>query len=215
MKCFESNKVGLWDRWISVKLSHPINKEDFNHFDCLFLFAEVDMDPNRTFCPEAGCETVCHVCSAASAAAAQPTPVQCPTVGFHPPTCPVTRSVSSDLSLYTAHTLPAPDFSLLTLFQPLTLHCSFPAPDFTLLTLFQPLTLHWWLSSGLWLYIADSLLAFGFTLMTLFWPPAWKVETGLPSWSYPKSTFCQALIVKRWPLDVEHIYKTCVLFLVT
>ena len=106
-----------------MKLSHPINKEDFNHFDCLLLFAEVDMDPNRTFCPEAGCETVCHVCSAASAAAAQPTPVQCPTVGFCPPTHPVTLSVSSDLSLYTAHSLPAPDFSLLTLFQPLTLHC--------------------------------------------------------------------------------------------
>ena len=101
-------------------------------------------------------------------------------------------------------------FTLLTLFWPQYLHCWFSsglllytvdsllASVFTLLILLWLLALHWWLSSGLWLYIADSPLAFGFTLLTPFWPLAWKVETGLPSWSYPKSTFCQALILKRW-----------------
>ena len=35
------------------------------------------MDPNRTLCPEAGCETICHVCSADKS---KTKPVHCPTV---------------------------------------------------------------------------------------------------------------------------------------
>ena len=43
--------------------------------------SEVDLDPNRTFCPEAGCETVCHVCSTSSEEYhTKPTAVECPTV---------------------------------------------------------------------------------------------------------------------------------------
>ena len=43
--------------------------------------SEVDLDPNRTFCPEAGCETVCHVCCTSSEEYhTKPTPVECPTV---------------------------------------------------------------------------------------------------------------------------------------
>ena len=44
---------------------------------------EVDLDPHRTFCPEAGCETVCHVCSTSTSdAVTKPTPVDCPTVSI-------------------------------------------------------------------------------------------------------------------------------------
>ncbi|KAJ8305973.1 hypothetical protein KUTeg_016518 [Tegillarca granosa] len=41
---------------------------------------EVDLDPNRTFCPEVGCETVCHVCSTSTGESFRPIPVECPTV---------------------------------------------------------------------------------------------------------------------------------------
>ncbi|KAJ8306501.1 hypothetical protein KUTeg_017046 [Tegillarca granosa] len=40
---------------------------------------EVDLDPNRTFCPEVGCETVCHVCSTSTGESFRPIPVECPT----------------------------------------------------------------------------------------------------------------------------------------
>ncbi|RUS76228.1 hypothetical protein EGW08_016001 [Elysia chlorotica] len=44
---------------------------------------QVDLDPNRTFCPEIGCETVCHVCShRGEGAAAMAKAVQCPTCGL-------------------------------------------------------------------------------------------------------------------------------------
>lgn len=46
-------------------------------------FVEIDLDPHRTFCPEAGCDTVCHVCSTSTSEAFnKPTPVDCPTVSF-------------------------------------------------------------------------------------------------------------------------------------
>ncbi|KAK7099653.1 E3 ubiquitin-protein ligase RNF144A-like [Littorina saxatilis] len=61
-----------------------VDKQQFTRYQRLRFLREVDMDPNRTFCPEAGCETVCHVCSAANSAAvhSQPAPVQCPTCGL-------------------------------------------------------------------------------------------------------------------------------------
>jgi hypothetical protein len=50
---------------------------------CYYYTTEVDLDPHRTFCPEAGCETVCHVCSTSTSdAITRPTPVDCPTVSM-------------------------------------------------------------------------------------------------------------------------------------
>lgn len=44
---------------------------------------EIDLDPNRTFCPESGCETICHVCSTSSEEfSSKPRPVDCPTCGL-------------------------------------------------------------------------------------------------------------------------------------
>lgn len=59
-----------------------VDKQLFMRYQRLTFLREVDQDPNRTFCPEAGCETVCHVCSAPNAEAAVPSPVQCPTCGL-------------------------------------------------------------------------------------------------------------------------------------
>ncbi|PIK52094.1 hypothetical protein BSL78_11046, partial [Apostichopus japonicus] len=42
---------------------------------------EIDLDPNRTYCPELGCETICHVCHTGG----DPTkakPVHCPSCGL-------------------------------------------------------------------------------------------------------------------------------------
>ncbi|XP_064605347.1 probable E3 ubiquitin-protein ligase RNF144A-A [Liolophura sinensis] len=54
----------------------------FDRYRRLRFQREVDLDPNRTFCPEAGCDTVCHVCSSASGETQRPAPVQCPTCGL-------------------------------------------------------------------------------------------------------------------------------------
>ncbi|PVD23432.1 hypothetical protein C0Q70_16701 [Pomacea canaliculata] len=59
-----------------------VDTQLFHRYQRLHFLREVDMDPNRMFCPEAGCETVCHVCTAPSAEAARPRVVQCPTCGL-------------------------------------------------------------------------------------------------------------------------------------
>ncbi|CAH1775556.1 unnamed protein product [Owenia fusiformis] len=61
-----------------------VNAEEYDRYLRLKFEREVALDPNRTFCPEAGCETVCHVCSA-STSAAKVAPVKCvncPTCGL-------------------------------------------------------------------------------------------------------------------------------------
>lgn len=63
-----------------------VDRQTFLRYKRLTFQREVDLDPNRTFCPEIGCETVCHVCHSQShgAARAGPAsmPVQCPTCGL-------------------------------------------------------------------------------------------------------------------------------------
>ncbi|XP_052257465.1 probable E3 ubiquitin-protein ligase RNF144A [Dreissena polymorpha] len=56
-----------------------VDEKHFARYRKLKFQKEVDLDPDRTFCPEAGCETVCHVCSTSSSQAfSKPTPVDCP-----------------------------------------------------------------------------------------------------------------------------------------
>lgn len=43
---------------------------------------EIELDPNRTFCPEAGCEAICHVCSTSTGERYNPTQVDCPECGL-------------------------------------------------------------------------------------------------------------------------------------
>ncbi|KAK6188459.1 E3 ubiquitin-protein ligase RNF144A [Patella vulgata] len=59
-----------------------VDKSNFERYKRLHYMREIDMDPNRTFCPEAGCETVCHVCSNRLEENVNATPVQCPTCGL-------------------------------------------------------------------------------------------------------------------------------------
>lgn len=55
----------------------------FRRYRKIKALKEVDLDPNRTFCPEAGCETVCHVCSTSTEEYhTKPTAVDCPTCGL-------------------------------------------------------------------------------------------------------------------------------------
>ncbi|XP_005101529.1 E3 ubiquitin-protein ligase RNF144A [Aplysia californica] len=74
---------------LSVKeIEKLVDKQAFLRYKRLHFQREVDLDPNRTFCPEIGCETVCHVCSSqahaagAGAATVDSVPVQCPTCGL-------------------------------------------------------------------------------------------------------------------------------------
>ena len=39
------------------------------------IFAEVSLDANRTWCPQAGCDTICHICTGNKS---QGVPVTCP-----------------------------------------------------------------------------------------------------------------------------------------
>ncbi len=67
-----------------------IESSSFNFAMIFFLFLEVELDPNRTWCPEIGCETICHVCSHDISKAK---PVDCPTVSVE----------ISDYSFYLQH----------------------------------------------------------------------------------------------------------------
>ncbi|XP_060565772.1 probable E3 ubiquitin-protein ligase RNF144A-A [Ruditapes philippinarum] len=60
-----------------------VDDKSFTRYRKIRYQKEVDLDPHRTFCPEAGCETVCHVCSTSTSdAITRPTPVDCPTCGL-------------------------------------------------------------------------------------------------------------------------------------
>lgn len=51
--------------------------ESFCFSKCLY-FSEVELDKSRTWCPRAGCETVCTVCAG---------PERCVPQSVHCPTC--------------------------------------------------------------------------------------------------------------------------------
>ncbi|KAL5021628.1 hypothetical protein ScPMuIL_000783 [Solemya velum] len=75
----QCRKQGKMD---TSEIEKLVDTKAFGRYRRLRFLREVDIDPNRTFCPEAGCETVCHVCSTSSGLSTQPTPVQCPTCGL-------------------------------------------------------------------------------------------------------------------------------------
>ncbi|KAL3869975.1 hypothetical protein ACJMK2_042595 [Sinanodonta woodiana] len=55
-----------------------VDEQTFMRYKRIRFQKEVDLDPNRTFCPEAGCETVCHVCNNST----KPSPVDCHSCGL-------------------------------------------------------------------------------------------------------------------------------------
>ncbi|XP_078613046.1 putative E3 ubiquitin-protein ligase RNF144A-A [Branchiostoma floridae x Branchiostoma japonicum] len=66
LEAFEVQKLvdqKLYDRYCKLKFER-----------------EVDLDPRRTWCPQAGCETICHVCSRDPY---QASPVKCPKCGLN------------------------------------------------------------------------------------------------------------------------------------
>lgn len=64
------------------EIANLVEAKLFDRYKRLRHQREVDLDPNRTFCPEAGCETVCHVCSTSSGESTKPIAVDCPTCGL-------------------------------------------------------------------------------------------------------------------------------------
>ena len=57
---------------------HPIETQTFwqiGQFSDRVIFAEVSLDANRTWCPQAGCDTICHICTGNKS---QGVPVTCP-----------------------------------------------------------------------------------------------------------------------------------------
>lgn len=75
----ECKKQGKLDAQEIEKL---VNEQTFERYSRLRFQKEVDVDPNRTFCPKAGCETVCHVCSPSTGENSKPIPVECPECGL-------------------------------------------------------------------------------------------------------------------------------------
>ncbi|XP_038057464.1 probable E3 ubiquitin-protein ligase RNF144A [Patiria miniata] len=55
-----------------------VGNDVFERYKHVKFELEVDLDPNRTWCPEVGCETICHVCTGDPSKAK---PVHCPTCG--------------------------------------------------------------------------------------------------------------------------------------
>ncbi|XP_070556672.1 probable E3 ubiquitin-protein ligase RNF144A-A [Ptychodera flava] len=72
--CKEEGKIGM------NEIKRLVDKSTYDKYIKYKFELEVDLDPNRTWCPEAGCETICHVCSGDAAKAK---PVHCPTCGLH------------------------------------------------------------------------------------------------------------------------------------
>lgn len=67
----------------AAEIKQLVDASIFKRYRKIRSLKEVDLDPNRTFCPEAGCETVCHVCSTSSEEYhTKPTAVDCPTCGL-------------------------------------------------------------------------------------------------------------------------------------
>lgn len=76
-QCRKQGKILLQE------IKNLVDDKSFSRYRKIRYQKEVDLDPHRTFCPEAGCETVCHVCStSASDTINKPTPVDCPSCGL-------------------------------------------------------------------------------------------------------------------------------------
>nr|XP_006819578.1 PREDICTED: probable E3 ubiquitin-protein ligase RNF144A-like [Saccoglossus kowalevskii] len=62
----------------SNEIKKLVAKDTYDKYLKYKFSLEVDRDPNRTWCPAAGCETVCHVCTGEFS---KPKHVHCPTCG--------------------------------------------------------------------------------------------------------------------------------------
>ncbi|VDI16661.1 putative E3 ubiquitin-protein ligase RNF144A-A [Mytilus galloprovincialis] len=66
-----------------LEIESLVEPKMFERYKRLKYQKEIDLDPNRTFCPENGCETICHVCSTSTGeTSTRPTPVECPSCGL-------------------------------------------------------------------------------------------------------------------------------------
>ncbi|XP_072045437.1 probable E3 ubiquitin-protein ligase RNF144A-A [Amphiura filiformis] len=61
------------------EIKQLVGADVFERYRKVKFELEVDLDPNRTWCPEVGCDTICHVCSGDPAKAK---PVHCPACGL-------------------------------------------------------------------------------------------------------------------------------------
>ncbi|ELU14626.1 hypothetical protein CAPTEDRAFT_180577 [Capitella teleta] len=79
--CHRSGKLKI------SEIRDLVEPEVFDKYMRLKFEREVEIDPHRTFCPEVGCETICHVCISSGSAGGpstssgsiKPRPVMCPT----------------------------------------------------------------------------------------------------------------------------------------
>lgn len=73
--CKESGKIQ------AAEIQKVVGENIYERYKRVRFQLEIDLDPNRTYCPELGCETICHVCHAGG----DPTkakPVHCPSCGL-------------------------------------------------------------------------------------------------------------------------------------
>ncbi|XP_074642150.1 E3 ubiquitin-protein ligase RNF144A-like [Tubulanus polymorphus] len=64
------------------EVEQVVDPEIFDRYIRLKFQREVELDPARTWCPEIGCETVCHVCTNGDLVPVTGRPVHCPTCGL-------------------------------------------------------------------------------------------------------------------------------------
>ncbi|GAB1610681.1 probable E3 ubiquitin-protein ligase RNF144A-A [Argonauta hians] len=78
----QCRKQGKFD---ASEIEQLVNQTTFERYSRLRFQKEVDVDPNRMFCPQAGCETVCYVFSSSSSSSEhklKPVSVECSQCGF-------------------------------------------------------------------------------------------------------------------------------------
>uniref|UniRef100_A0A0L8HRQ0 RBR-type E3 ubiquitin transferase n=1 Tax=Octopus bimaculoides TaxID=37653 RepID=A0A0L8HRQ0_OCTBM len=75
----QCKKQGKFD---APEIEQLVSRSTFERYSRLRFQKEVDVDPNRMFCPQAGCETVCYVFYPSPEDKLKPISVECPQCGF-------------------------------------------------------------------------------------------------------------------------------------
>ncbi|XP_013403772.1 probable E3 ubiquitin-protein ligase RNF144A-A [Lingula anatina] len=65
-------------KFLPSEIEQLVDTMTFKRYQRLKFSKEVDLDPSRMWCPEIGCETVCHVCPLSDKKNVQGIPVKCP-----------------------------------------------------------------------------------------------------------------------------------------
>lgn len=75
-ECMKVGKINI------SEIEELVDKSTYDRYTRLRFQREVDLDPHRMWCPEAGCETICHVCGMKGEPNNTAQAVDCPKCGL-------------------------------------------------------------------------------------------------------------------------------------